>query len=233
MKNIENKLPKVTMANKNGKDILDKLYRLSESKDKTKKKQEENERAKKELASIDKYLDNNIKVINNSILNKIDNLCEIIKISNDELATLLEKEKGKKWKFKFVENEYLSRDRFFIPIYETAIIVVNEKYSWYKNIEENIEDVIKHRYELTSLFDEEMFFYKRSVDKEEINEYIKENNLENLNWAKLYFMEKFGLENILSNKIKESKSIGNLILKVIENSVSQQLNNDKAEYENQ
>ena len=221
------KLTIVNLSKGNGKEILEKLYKLDKSKEKTQKEQEENERAKKVLTSKEKYLNNNIKVINNSILNKIDKLCEIIKISNDELATLLEKETGKKWKFKFLKNEFLSRDRFFASIYETAIIVLNEKCSWYKNI----EDVIKYRYELSSLFDEEMFFYKRSIDKEKINEYIKENNLENLNWAKLYFMEKFGLENILSYKINEheQKSVGNLIYNVIENYVSQQLNNSQQE----
>ncbi len=226
-KNMENQLPKVTILNK-----IDKLYKLGKSKEITQKKQEENEKAKKELASKEKYLDNNIKVINNSILNKIDKLCEIIKISNDDLATLLKKETGKKWKFKFLNNQFLSRDRFFVSIYETAIIIVNEKCSWYKNIEDFIKN---HRYDLSSFLNEEMFFYKSSIDKEKINEYIKENNLENLNWAKLYFMKKFGLESILDSKINknEQKSVGNLILKVIENYISQQLNIQKAEVENQ
>lgn len=230
---LENDLDQVKTENKIEEDRLQKAFNYFKI---MAKKHEE-------------IIQNSIEDKKNELILEINNFCENIKVTNDDLARLLKQETKKEWKVKAIKRKYISDELVF----EAALIAADEYEPGFNKDEEFVivpevrnnkivnngfvmsSDSIESNDSLQEIYDgdcaledEVIIYYEASDEKNAINHISgKYEIMKNTNWVKTYLLRQVGIGqygkqdfwNILDKVIKK-------ILNRLKKKVKKEKNNE-------
>lgn len=169
------------------------------------------------------------------LIEKIKAFCEKAQVTNSDLALLLEKETGKKWKVCFAK-EYKGDIPAWKDYFNMNFYVMNEDVCIYDKIENGIS--ISHADKAELIFDKscECFGGESSVHRKDIDSYSEK--LSKTNWLLIYLVTKYNTESFAKKSVSKFTidtitPIGKTIYKVLEDYVNNLTNNAETSGENE